>query len=301
MDYKKIIKSRAMRGKILRLLRFIPDRPMIQLQYRIKMGRKLNLKNPQRFTEKLQWYKLYYRHPDMPRCVDKYDVRRYVEECGLGHILNELYGVYEKVEDIDFDSLPNQFVIKDTLGGGGNGIIVCKNKDDLDWNDACKKMRAWVSQKVVKNGGREWPYYSGHQKHRLIIEKYIDSNENEGGLIDYKFFCFQGKVEFLYVVADRELGVGAGLGVFDARFNMLRCRRADERPLKRNISKPDNYDELIKCAQRLSGRFPHARVDLYSHNHRVIFGEITFFDGSGYMCYEPDSFDYEAGKYFALM
>lgn len=128
MNYKKIIKSRETRIKLLSLLNFIPDKTMIKLQYYIKTGRRLNLKHPQRYTEKLQWYKLYYRDPLMQQCSDKYDVREYVKSKGLGHILNECYGVYERVEDIDFDSLPNQFVLKDTLGGGGNSVIICRKK-----------------------------------------------------------------------------------------------------------------------------------------------------------------------------
>ena len=107
-----------MRIKILRLLNFIPDKQMVRIQYKIKTGRKLNLKNPQRYTEKLQWYKLYYRNPLMLKCADKYDVREYVKNCGLDNILNECYGVYNTPEEIDFNKLPNKFVIKDTLGGG---------------------------------------------------------------------------------------------------------------------------------------------------------------------------------------
>lgn len=300
MDYKKIIKSRVMRGKILRLLRFIPDRPMIQLQYRIKMGRKLNLKNPQRFTEKLQWYKLYYRHPDMPRCVDKYDVRRYVEECGLGHILNELYGVYEKVEDIDFDSLPNQFVIKDTLGGGSNGVIICKDKSQLDWDKASSQMRAWISQKVTKSGGREWPYYSGCKKHRIVVEKYLSSDESVGGLSDYKFFCFNGETNCLLVTADRDLGGKVGIGFYDGEFRKINCNWVDEKPLERIMPKPENFDEMLSCAKKLSRKFPHARIDLYSFEGKTLFGEITFYSGSGYMEFDPDSFDLEMGKLFKI-
>ena len=115
MDYKKIIKSRAVRIKIMQAMSFIPDKWMVSLQYKIKTGRKLNLKNPQRFTEKLQWYKVYYRDPIMKQCVDKYEVRKYVEECGLGSILNECYGVYSSPDEIDFGKLPDSFVLKDTL------------------------------------------------------------------------------------------------------------------------------------------------------------------------------------------
>lgn len=299
MDYKKIIKSRETRLRILRTLDFIPDKTMIKMQYFIKTGRRLNLKNPQRYTEKLQWYKLYYRDPLMQQCADKYDVREYVRSKGLGYILNECYGVYERVEDIDFDSLPDQFVLKDTLGGGGNSIIICKDKATFDFENAKKQMQKWLSiDSNKKHEGREWVYQG--KKHRIIIEKYIESNPSEGGLVDYKFFCFNGKPKYLYVIADRILGQIAGLGIFNVNFELLSVIRTDERPLERNIEKPKNFDEMIDIVKIISKDFPHVRVDLYNQDGNIIFGENTFFDGSGYHKYEPDEFDYELGSYFKL-
>ena len=128
MSYKNLIKSRKTRLAILRLMAFIPDKTMVKIQYRIKLHRKLDLKNPKRFTEKLQWYKLYYRDPLMAKCVDKYDVREYVKECGLGDILIPIIGIYDTPQQIDIKKLPNKFVAKDTLGGGGNAVIICKKK-----------------------------------------------------------------------------------------------------------------------------------------------------------------------------
>lgn len=299
MDYKKIIKSRETRLRILRTLDLIPDKTMIKMQYFIKTGRRLNLKNPQRYTEKLQWYKLYYRDPLMQQCADKYDVREYVRSKGLGYILNECYGVYERVEDIDFDSLPDQFVLKDTLGGGGNSIIICKDKATFDFENAKKQMQKWLSiDSNKKHEGREWVYQG--KKHRIIIEKYIESNLSEGGLVDYKFFCFNGKPKYLYVIADRILGQIAGLGIFNVNFELLSVIRTDERPLERNIEKPKNFDEMIDIVKIISKDFPHVRVDLYNQDGNIIFGENTFFDGSGYHKYEPDEFDYELGSYFKL-
>ena len=131
-DYKKLIKSRALRVKLLHLLDWVPDAVMLRIQYFIKTGRILHLKNPKRYTEKLQWYKLYYRDPLMAQCVDKYEVRKYVEKCGLGHILNECYGVFDRADDVNFDKLPNSFVLKDTLGSGGNDVIIVKDKSQTD-------------------------------------------------------------------------------------------------------------------------------------------------------------------------
>lgn len=299
MDYKKIIKSRKARTKILRLLSFIPDKPMLKMQYRIKMGRKLDLKNPKRFTEKLQWYKLYYKNPIMIQCVDKYDVREYIKSLGLGDNLNECYGVYSSPDEIDFSKLPNQFVLKDTLGGGGNSVIICKDKASFDIESCKKQMMGWVSTPLIRDGGREWPYYSG-KKHRIIIEKYIQSNEDDGGLIDYKFLCFNGKARVLFVLADRTLGDGAGCGLFDMDFNLLPCNELEEKPLKRTIIKPRDFDKMILFVEKIAKAFPEVRVDIYNQNRKILFGEITFYDASGYALYDPDSFDYELGKQFVL-
>ena len=300
LDYKKLIKSRGLRVKILRMLSFIPDRQMLKLQYRIKTGRSLNLKNPKRYTEKLQWYKLYYKDPLMVQCADKYEVRRYIEKCGFAEILNECYGIFDRPEDIDFDSLPDQFVMKDTLGGGGASLIIVKDKKQLDIAAAMRRMRAWVKiPSHAKNAGREWPYYSG-KKHRIIVEKYIESDAENGGLIDYKFLCFGGKAEILYVLADRVFGQGAECGFFDLDFHQLPYSESDEPPLRRHIAKPENFDGMKRIAEALSGAFPCARVDLYNDRGRILFGEITFFDSSGYMVFEPDELDYKLGKNFKL-
>lgn len=298
MDYKKIIKNRELRIKILDLLSFIPDKMMIKIQYRMKTGRKLNLKNPQRYTEKLQWYKLNYRNLKMKKCVDKYEARKYIREMGCTEILNELYGVYNSPKEINFNALPNSFVIKDTLGGGGNSVIIVKDKSKLDIKEVTEQINSWIRNATRKNPGREWVY--DNQKHRIIIEKFIDSKTENGGLIDYKFFCFDGKVCFVYGISDRSMGEKAYLGIFDKNFNLLPYYRVDENQLERKLEKPVNYDKMVKYAQLLGKEFPHARVDFYNVNGKIIFGEITFFDGSGYMKFEPDEFDFILGSNFNL-
>ncbi len=209
-----------------------------------------------------------------------------------------MIGIYNNPEEVDFSLLPEQFVIKDTLGSGGNSIIICRNKAEFDIDDAKKQMYKWIFNQRGKNAGREWVYDDA--KNRIIIEEYIDSDSNQGGLIDYKFFCFNGKVSFVYGIADRELGQGAGLGIFDRYFNQINVTRMDEKPLSRVLERPQNYEEMVECAEKLSSRFPHARIDLYSQNNKIIFGEITFFDGSGYMSFSPDEFDYQMGEKFKL-
>lgn len=299
MNYKSLLKSRKLRIKILGLLDFVPDKMMVSLQYRIKTGRKLNWKHLQRYSEKLQWYKIYYRDAEMARCADKYEVRSYVAEMGYDNILTPIFGIYDDFDSIDFDQLPDKFVIKDTLGGGGNSVIICEAKSKLDLESLKEEVGSWIKSKSRKHPGREWVY--DREKNRILIEKYIESKPEAGGLIDYKFFCFNGKVKYVYGIADRNLGNGAGLAIYSRNFERLPYLRADEHKLERELSKPTNYEAMIQCAEKLSERFPHARIDLYDQNEEIRFGEITFFDGSGYMTFEPDEFDYILGEQFEIL
>lgn len=294
MNYKKVVRSQSLRLKILGLLRAVPDKWMIPIQYRIKTGRWPNLKNPQRFTEKLQVYKMYYRNPLMHECVDKYEVRKYVTSLGLAHILVKLYGVFGNAKEIDFAQLPKQFVIKTTDGGGGINVLICRDKSQLDIEKTVAKVNSWLGMKDI-NAGREWAY-TGIKQSRIIIEEYLDSKPEDGGLIDYKFFCFNGRCEYLYVVADRNVGHNGGLGVFTRGFVKTEVKRTDERSLEREVPRPDNYEELLATAERLAGNFPEVRVDLYDMEGRILFGELTFYDGCGYMQFSPDSFDFELGS-----
>lgn len=298
MDYKTIITSKKLRFSILRALSFVPDSIMIPIQYKMKTGRWPNLKHPTRFTEKLQVYKMKYRNPIMSRCVDKYEVRKYIEEQGFGKLLVPCLGIYNNASEIDFKSLPNQFVIKSTDGGGGSNVLICRDKSELDIQNTIQEINSWLGTNKV-NPGREWAY-TGIKKSRIIIEEYIPNDPAKGGLIDYKFFCFNAKCEYIYVVADRIPGKGGGLGIFTPDFIRLDVTRVDEHPLKRNISKPENYEELLATAERLAIGFPEVRVDLYNVDNKVLFGELTFYDGSGYMTFSPDSFDEEMGTKFDI-
>ena len=297
-DYKKIIKNRNLRIKLVRLFDFLPDDFIVKLQYHIKTGNTLSLTNPKRYTEKLQWYKLFYRDSLMEKCVDKYLVRDYLTEKGYASILNSIIGIYDNASEIDFNLLPNKFVIKDTLGSGGSSVIICTRKDDFDWNKVTRELNRWTNTKWGKHPGREWVY--DNKKHRIIIESYIESEKENGGLIDYKFFCFNGKVSYIYGISDRNPGKGACLGIYDSSFVLLPYQRVDEKPLNRVITRPNNFNEMINIAENLSIPFPHARIDLYNQNEKILFSEITFFDGSGYMTFHPDEFDKVLGDCFIL-
>lgn len=293
--YKKIFRSKSMRLKILKCLGFVPDRIMIPIQYRIKTGRKLNLSDPVRYTEKLQWYKLFYRTPLMTLCSDKYSVRKFVKKRGLENILNGLYAVYDSPDSIDFDLLPNSFAMKMTVGSGMNYFVTDKSKEDI------AKLKALVKEWFVADSssyGREWCYYN--IKPRIIFEELLPMDDRND-LPDYKFFCFNGEPFCLYTMIDYTQNHKNGrLGFFDKDFKLLPYYRKDFKPIKKQIPKPENFDLMVKYARILSKGFPHVRVDFYNINGRIVFGELTFYNASGYTAFEPDKFDFIMGKKFIL-
>ena len=293
--YKKLIKSRNMRMRIISMLGWLPDKAMLKLQYRVKLKRNLNLKNPKRFTEKIQWYKLNYRNPMMHTCVDKYDVREYVKEKGLEDILVELYGVYDSVDCVDFDSLPESFILKSTDGGGGVNVFLCQDKINLDVQKAKDSLR--VGYKLnKKHPGREWAYNG--LSHKIIAEKLLINEANpEAGIDDYKIFCFNGEPRCIVVDTDRYIGHKRNF--YDIEWNNLKVT-SDAPACDREIPKPENLEKMLEIAKILSEDFPFVRVDLYNVYGKVYFGELTFYPWSGYVQYTPDEFDYELGKAFEL-
>ena len=302
-NYKKIIKKRKSRVKFLQHFSWVSDKTMIRLQYRIKFGRKLNLKSPKRFTEKLQWYKLYYYNPLMPICAGKNLVRKYVESKGLISILNEQYGVYQNEKEINFSSFPNEFVLKATVGSASQQIYICRDKTTINENEVREKIKGWLdlypNNGKRKHVGREWPYDA--VKTEIVAEKFIDSSSCPDGLVSYKIFCFNGEPRFVYMIVDVKDGYfDADYGIYDADFNRLPYNRVCEANLLPSATKPKNWSRMIEIAKILSKDFPHVRIDLYNIDGNIIFGEMTFFNDSGYMKYDPDVFDYLAGDMFTL-
>ena len=297
MNYKKIISSQQLRFKILHLLDWVPDSVMLRIQYRMKMGFWPDIKHPKRFTEKLQLYKMHYRNPVMPQCVDKYEVRKYVESKGLGHILNELYGVYDSVEKIDFNSLPNKFVIKTTNGGGGLNVILVKDKLSCDYDNIRQKLSLWGVGKERtprKPSGREWAY-TGIKKSRVIVEELLeDSNNADGTIEDYKFFCFNGKPKCVQVDTGRF--DGHRQNYYDMAWKSLGVHCTY--PEGELQPAPQNFDEMKEVVTQLSEDFPFVRVDLYNIQGKIYFGELTFYPSSGYGKFHPDEFDYTLGNFF---
>lgn len=291
MNYKKIIKNQSLRFKILKFLSFMPDKTMVKLQYKIKTKRKLNLKKPERYTEKIQWYKLNYRNPIIKQCVDKYAVREYVKKKGLENILNKLYAVYDNVEDFNFELLPQKFVVKTTNSSGTN--VFCKNKDNIRKEDIIEKLNGFLKTKDI-HAGREWAYYG--IKTKIIVEEFLE-DDNDEGIADYKFLCFNGNPE--YIVYDVDRFKNHKRNFYDIDWNYLDVS-SDCPNFGNTVERPEKLEEMIKIAQILSEDFPAVRVDLYCVKNKVYFGELTFYPWSGYVDFQPDEFDFTLGKKFEI-
>ena len=229
----------------------------------------------------------------MTRMADKYAVRSYVAEKGFPEILNELYGVYDSPDEIDLAKLPDSFVIKGTHGSGMN--LICRDKKALDWTDCCNKMKCWLKTNYYRLG-REWAYKD--IRPRLICEKYLENSE-AGELIDYKFYCYISKPEVLFVCTKRYSPEGLRYDAFDMNWRRVNaCKGKPQSDL--SVYKPDNLDEMIDTARQLCGRFPFIRVDLYSVDRKIVFGEFTFYPDNGLIPFTPDKYNYYFGDLFLL-
>ena len=263
----------------------------LKILFRIKQGYKLNLKNPQTFNEKVQWIKLYDKNRLMPKCTDKYLVRQYVEDKGLKNILNKLLWQGFNPEDIPFDKLPNKFVIKVTHGSTFN--IICNDKSKLDKNKTIKQLNKWLKAKFIPCYG-EWFY--GIEKPRIIIEKYIESKD---GLKDYKVYCFNGEPKVIGVFSDR-FSKEMKQEMYDINWNEEDGKTTTYPNPTVLTSKPSNLGDIIECARILSQGFTFVRVDFYNENDNLIFGELTFTDGSGFDKYSSYEYDIKLGNNLKL-
>lgn len=262
--------------------------------YYARMGKRLDLNNPQTYNEKLQWLKLYDRKPEYTKLVDKYEVKKFVvDRIGNKHVIPTL-GVWDSFEQIDFDSLPKQFVLKCTHDSGG--LFICTDKDKLDIEVARKK----INQSLRRNFyyfGREWPYKN--VKPRIIAEKYM-VDESGYELKDYKFFCFDGVPKALFIATDRQLkDEDTKFDFYDAEFNHIPVVNGHPNAYK-EIKKPESFEEMKRLASILSVNIPHVRVDLYDINGHIYFGELTFYHFSGMVPFEPDEWDYTFGSWINL-
>lgn len=264
--------------------KWLNDETYLKIKYRIIMNKKLNLNNPETFNEKLQWLKLYDRKPEYTNMVDKYEAKKYVENIiGEEYIIPTL-GVWEKFEDIDFEKLPNQFVLKPTHTSGN--VFICKDKNKIDYKKLKKEVNQWLKRKYYYIH-REWPYKNIQP--RILCEKYI---EEKGMKIlnDYKFFCFNGKVKTILVCSNRN-GDFKNTDFYNVTWNKMNFTRENYTNNTKIIEKPKKLEEMINISETLAKDIPFVRVDLYEVDKKVFFGELTFYPSSGFEGFKPSKYD----------
>ena len=270
------------------------DETYLKLRYNCIMGKKLNLDNPVTYNEKLQWLKLYDRKPEYTKMVDKYEAKKYVADIiGEEYIIPTL-GVWDNVNDIDFDTLPNQFVLKCTHDSGG--LVICKDKAELDIENAKNTLNHFLNRNFY-SVHREWPYKD--VKHRIIAEKYME-DESGKDLKDYKFFCFNGEPKLLYISEGLSDHSTAKISFADMDYNIAEFKRNDFKPFDELPKKPINFEKMKELAKVLSKDRAFIRVDFYEINKKIFFGELTFFPCSGYLPFDPEKYDKILGDWITL-
>ncbi len=272
---------------------WLSDERYLRWLYRLAMGQRLDLANPVTFNEKLQWLKLYDRRAEYTAWVDKYRVREHVAKTIGEECLVPLLGVWDDPEDIDFDALPDRFVLKCTHNSG-QGMCICKDKAALNIDTVKKNLRKGLRQDYFR-GGREWPYKN--VPHRIVAEEYLE--DTTGELRDYKLMCFGGKVEATFVCSDRFSDKGMHLTILDRDWNVLPIKRKYP-AVESEVPCPATYDQMVAYAERLAQGIPFMRVDFYEVNGRLYFGEITFFPGSGLEKFYPAEGDRFFGDKLSL-
>ena len=275
--------------------RLIPDKQFLARSYNKTHGTAIDLNNPQTFDEKQIWLKLNYRNPLCVKCSDKYMVREYVKECGLESILNPLYAVYDSVDEINWDELPPRFYIKTNHMSACNAR--CDDPSTFDRKSAIKRLKRGMHHDYSMDS-REWNY--GLIKRKVIVEAIIE-DEKKSPLIDYRFLCYNGKCEYVFIDIgtagiDGKHLANAKRNVYDRNMNLLDVTVSRERFSPNLVKKPENYDLMVKYAEKLSGKFPFCRVDLYNIDGKIVFGEITFFHAGGLSRITPKKWEYLLGE-----
>ena len=274
-----------------------PDKLYLKIMFWADMGYRLDLNNPQTYSEKLQWIKLYDHNPLYTQLVDKIAVKDYVKAKVGESIIIPTLKIWDSPSEIDLSLLPEQFVLKTNNGGGSNGVIVCKNKSSFNIKEAKQKLNKSLRNSIYRTH-REWPYKNVRPK--VFAEKFMQ-DESGYELKDYKFFCFDGEVKALFVATDRYLGEHkVKFDYYDRDFNHLDLRQSHENAENPMTVPPKNYEDMISVAEKLSKGLKHVRVDLYNINGSVYFGEMTFFHYSGLVPFRPNKWDTIWGQWLKL-
>lgn len=271
---------------------FLSKETLSKIYFKIVLGEKLNLDNPKTFNEKIQWLKLY-EWPNNAlaiKCADKYAVREYVKSCGYEELLNDLYGVWDNADDINWAELPDRFVLKCNHGCGYN--IICPDKSKLDEKSTKKQLNKWLKEDFGRFNIE--PHYS-KIKPKIICEKFLGGN-----MVDYKFYFFNGVFQFMYIAQGFGFGVDESITFFDENGNKAPFRRTDY-PEFVNAQLPECYDEMLDISKKFAQDFPFVRVDLFENNNKIYFSELTFTPCGGMMRISPKEYDDIIGGRLELM
>lgn len=271
-------------------LNWMPDKWYLSFMFRSRMGYWMDWKNPKTFNEKLQWLKVYDRNPLYAKLVDKYEVRKYIAEKIGEEYLIPLLGVWDNVDDIDFEKLPNQFVLKCTHDSGS--VIICKNKQEFNIREAKIKLSKALKVKYYLLS-REWPYKN--VKPRIISEQYLEATD----LKDYKFQVYNGIVKNGFVCSKRFASDGLHVTFFDRDWNLLKFTKLYPRE-RELLSKPLFFEKMIRISEILAGSTRFVRVDFYEHNDKLYMGEMTFYPGAGFEKFTPVEWDEKIGNLIDL-
>lgn len=274
------------------IFRFLPDKTALKIQYKNRFLKKLDLKDPKTFNQKLQWLKLYNRDPQHTKMVDKYEAKKIAARMmGEDHIIPS-YGVWNSFDEIDFDALPNQFVLKCTHGSGD--VVIVKDKSKMDMESAREKITRSLRKNYYKIA-REWPYKNVPP--RVLAEAFME--DESGGLKDYKTYCFNGTAKIMMIASDRFSEKQTRFDYFDRDYNWLDLTwgsmYSETKP-----SKPELFDQIMELASSMSTGIPHVRIDYYVINGKIYFGEFTFFDGAGFEAISPEEWDEKMGSWIKL-
>lgn len=273
-----------------KITRIIPDKTLLKIKYKVVMGKKLNLDNPQSFNEKLQWLKLYDRKTGYNKLVDKYAVRQHIMDTIGKEYLIPLMGVYDTYDEIDFNVLPNQFVLKPNHTSGD--IFICKDKSQINYVVLEKQVKKWLKREYYWLH-REWPYKN--IKPKIICEKFMSDKETAPD--DYKILCFHGKAKLIEVHIDRYGDHKQDF--YDAQWNKTKLSQEGTNS-ELIYEKPQQLKEMIQLSEQLSANMAHVRIDWYIVEETLYFGEITFFDGAGFTPFENEEDDYLLGSWITL-
>ena len=294
MKIKKLCKRVLSKLIVKGFLNFLQDKQFLKLRYWLEMERRLNLEPPQTFNEKLQWLKLYDRNPEYVKMVDKYEVRKYIAEKIGEEYLIPLLGVWDSFDEIDFEKLPNQFVLKCTHDSGG--LVICKDKSRLDIAKTKKKINKCLKRNFYYIT-REWPYRN--VKPRIIAEQYMVP-ESGADIADYKVHNFNGKSGLVLVCDGRFSPEGLTEDFYDISWNHMNIKRPDIPNKQKQHQRPATLEKMIELSEILAKDIPFVRTDFYEIDGKIYFGEITFFPASGMKAFVPEKWDYKFGGMILL-